>query len=291
MGKNQQAKDLRREMGRIIDLMAKYQVPLPVELIKSPHFEQLRMPFAEKVALFLAPMDRERNEASLREGTRMLHESLNQLLDQAPEKISFEDRPEPVHLACQVGCNHCCTLRVALKAPEVILLANALRKRLSPEEMAALKDRIEKFELDLSTKSLIERAYRSVLCPLNVDSLCIAYLHRPINCSSYHSFSLQSCLDDMADPAAGNVVPTDPYRRMLQAMHGQALECGLMALGLDHDDLELVPALRIALADPDAGAKYLRGEPAFAEANQPELREALDREFESHPMTQIPVQG
>lgn len=287
MGKQTKAKDQRREWSRIVELMAKYKVHLPVELIQSPHFEQLKMPFAEKVALFLAPLDRERSEAALREGTRAVHESLNQLLDQCPDTVSFPDESEPRTLACRTGCNHCCTLRVAIKGPEAILLAHYLRKRLVEFELSGLLERLHNFEAVTATLTIIERGYRSLMCPLNVDSLCTVYTHRPINCSAYHSFNLQSCIEDMADPIAGVVVPTDGNRRMLQAMHGQAFECALVALKLDADDLELAPALRIALLDQEAGAKYLRGEPVFAEANQPELREAMDREFEEKRLTRL----
>lgn len=284
---SKQQKDQRREAQRILDLMAKYRVPLPVELVQSPRYAELKMPFAEVAAMMIAPLDKERSTPALRDGARAVHEHFNHFLEQLPDEVRFEGYEKPLKLACTVGCNHCCTFRVTLKAPEVLLLANSIRKKFSPEEIDALLGRIAEFEKSTAGMSLLEQGYRSVMCPLNVDGLCQVYLHRPLNCSAYHSFSLQACIEDREDPSAAVSVPSDAYRRMLQTLHGQAMECALVALGLEADDLELVPALRIALGDPEAGEKYLRGEPVFAEANRPDLREAVNRDYEERQLTRL----
>jgi len=284
---SKQQKDQRREAQRILDLMAKYQVPLPVELVQSPRFAELRMPFAEIAAMMLAPLDKERSVPALRDGARAVHEHFNGFLDKLPTQVRFEGQDRPLELACKTGCNHCCTFRVTLKAPEALLIANYLRKKLSPEELDDLMARIGEFEKATEGLSLLEQGYRSIMCPLNVDALCRVYTHRPLNCSGYHSFSLQACIDDRENPAAAVPVPSDAYRRMVHALHGQAMECALVALGLEADDLEFVPALRIALTDPDAGEKYLRGEPVFADANRPDLREAVNKDYEDRQLTRL----
>lgn len=270
------AKPNPKHQGRIFALMAKYQVQVPVELANSPHFAALRLPFAEKVAAVLVPLDRERSEVALREGVRNLHEEFQRGFDACSTELRLGE--SKLRLACEAGCNHCCHYRVTLKAPEALLLAHYLRKRLPPEQLNALKLSLAEFDAEIAALDVLGRAYRSRLCPLNVDTLCTVYPNRPLNCAAYHSFNLQACLDDAVSPGTA-VVPSDPDRRLLQALHGQAMEAALLALGLHAADLEFIPALRIALDDPEAGAKYLDGQPVFAAADQPELREALDREI------------
>lgn len=284
---SKQQKDQRREAQRILDLMSKYQVPLPAELVQSPRAAELRMPFAEIAAMMIAPIDKERSAPALRDGARAVHEHFNTLLEKLPTHVRFEGEERPLELACTTGCNHCCTFRVTLKAPEALLIANYIRKKFTPEEVDALLTRIAEFEKASEGLSLLEQGYRSMMCPLNVDSLCKVYTHRPLNCSAYHSFRLQACIDDREDPSGAVPVPTDAYRRMLHTLHGQAMECALVALGLEADDLEFIPALRIALTDPEAGEKYLRGEPVFAEANRPDLREAVNKDYEERQLTRL----
>lgn len=270
------AKPNPKHQERTFALMTKYQVQVPIEIANSPHFAALRLPFAEKVAAMLGPLDRERSEVALREGVRNVHEEFRRNFDACPAERRFGETK--LKMACVAGCNHCCHYRVTIKAPEALLLAHYLRKRFTAEQIDALKVSLADFDAEVAGLDVIGRAYRSRLCPLNVDTLCSVYPNRPLNCAAFHSFSLQACIDEAASP--GSVaVPADPERRMLQALHGQAMEAALLALGLGAADLELIPALRIALDDPDAGAKYLAGQPVFAAADQPELREALDREL------------
>ncbi len=269
------AKPSAKQQERIFALMAKYQVGVPVELANSPHFAALRLPFAEKVAIVLAALDRERSEIALREAVRQLHEEFRRNADSCPTELRLSGTR--LKLACTTGCNHCCHYRVTVKAPEALLLAHYLRKRLSSVELEQLSVRLAEFDAEVAQLDVLGQGYRSFLCPLNVDTLCSVYPNRPLNCAACHSFSLDACLADASHP--GTAIPSDPDRRMLQALHGQALEAALLALGLASADLEFVPALRIALADPDATAKYLAGEPVFAPADRADLREALDVEF------------
>lgn len=273
----------RRALGELIQ---KYKVGLPDQLrFPPPEFEgsqrhqEIVLAFMERVAMMLAPMDKDRSEFSLREGTRNMVRSFEYLQNQLPQKLKNTTGGEPIPLACEMGCNHCCSLRVSVLAPEVLVLAHYLKKKLGATELEALLNRMDDFESRVSKLSPLEQAFRSVLCPLNVEGQCIGYANRPSTCTAYHSFDLSKCIERRENPRADSAVLQDPMRLTLRTLHKDATLAAMSALGLDATELEFVPALRVALSDSEAGTKYLKGERVFAAADAPEVRNASASRF------------
>lgn len=126
------------------------------------------------------------------------------------------------------------------------------------------------------------------MCPLNVDNFCIVYSVRPMSCAGYHSFEVQKCIEDTLHPEEELKIVQDPERIQLRALYSKALSAGLLALGLDDTELEIIPALRIALMDEEAGQKYMNGENVFAEADRKDIRQAQFQRLEG---TNIKVRG
>jgi len=248
---------------------------MPPQEMQHP---SLRFIFAEKAALFLTPLDQAKTEGALREGITRLQNSFVGMVDEL-NKIPSK------RVACKPGCNYCCTIRVTCSAGQVLVLAKYLKRTLSPEALEALLARIAEYEAETATLTPLQQVLRVTMCPLNVDGLCIGYPARPISCSGYHSFDVEKCREDYADPNAEVTVPQDPQRWAYRSMHIEALSAGMEALGLDSTELELIPALRIALLDDEAGTKYMNGEPVFAEADMPEVKEEQSRDLDRRGMS------
>ncbi|HLO99273.1 MAG TPA: hypothetical protein VK171_11810 [Fimbriimonas sp.] len=279
-------KETLKAQRALSELIKKYRVGLPDQLrYPPPEFEgtqrhqEIVIAFMERVAMLLAPMDKERSEFSLREGSRNMVRSFEHLQNQLPQKLKNTNGGDPIPLACEVGCNHCCSLRVSVLAPEVLVLAHYLKKKLGADDLQALIKRMDDFEAGVAGLSPLEQAFRSVLCPLNVEGQCIGYANRPFTCTSYHSFDLSKCIERRENPRAESAVLQDPMRLTLRTLHKDATMAAMSALGLDATELEFVPALRVALSDSEAGAKYLKGEPVFASADMPAVREASASRF------------
>jgi Fe-S-cluster containining protein len=159
--------------------------------------------------------------------------------------------------ACARGCSHCCHQRVEVTAPEVFLLARALRAQPDAGRDARIA------ETAASLEGLDGRAYhlRQVPCALlGADGACTVYASRPIACRRQHSTDASVCAAVHRDPALDVRIPT---ARSLQ-WNVSALVLGWLE-GSAHggrppNHYELHAALRIALHDDGAEAHFLAGE-------------------------------
>lgn len=276
-----QIQEHRRKWDRIIPLLNKYRIQPP-----APAPKHIQYFFGETVYNFIAPLDNARTAEALVEGTASVMHSLESALNQMPSTVNFANEPLPATLACKPGCNYCCHIRVTTSAPQVLFLADTLRKTLTPEAQRELFNRMREFEQATSVMQPLEKAIRILVCPLNLDGMCIGYSSRPISCVGYHSFDVQKCIEGTLPGDEEVYVPQDQTRREAQALHTVALITGMKALELQEAELELIPALRIALTDEEAGSKYLNGEPVFAEADEPAVR-AQANDFSNRGVTPL----
>jgi hypothetical protein len=278
MGKQQKEKEARRDWERRAALMDKHGIHPPEDYVQA-RADNLIFAFAIAAEQFIAPLDQARTEGALREGTGRLLRHFEQVQGAVNPTVRFANEPKPLTIQCKKGCNYCCHVRVSVYAPEALVLAKTLKRILSPDDMQALLTRIKAFEAETATLSAIDQIMRASLCPLNVDALCIGYISRPVGCIGYHSFNLQKCKEDFTDPTAFTRVPMDVQRWQIREIHARALRLGMEAFGFDTTEFEFVPALRIALLDDEAGAKYVNGEKVFAEADKPEVRLSQDEDI------------
>ncbi|HEY3818804.1 MAG TPA: YkgJ family cysteine cluster protein [Polyangiaceae bacterium] len=159
--------------------------------------------------------------------------------------------------ACSRGCSHCCHQRVEVTAPEVFLLARFLRIRPDAKRDARVA----------ATASAVEglggRAYlrRKAPCALlGEDGACTVYPARPMACRRHHSTDASVCEATLRDPASEVLVPVAPSLQWnVSALVLGWLE-GLAHAGRPPHHYELHAALRLALDDPGAEARFLAGE-------------------------------
>ncbi|HEY3666443.1 MAG TPA: YkgJ family cysteine cluster protein, partial [Polyangiaceae bacterium] len=93
---------------------------------------------------------------------------------------------------------------------------------------------------------------------------CLVYEARPLACRGYNSLDAESCrrsLDDDLEIVESNV----PLARDCAAV-ALGLLAGIADAGLPAELLELTAGLHIALSEPDALQRWLRGGPVFAAA-------------------------
>ncbi len=100
---------------------------------------------------------------------------------------------EATPLACRVGCNFCCSLRVNVLWPEVETIRQHIATRFSDEAKAQLASAVDEFLHEANQLSPEQRAVKPILCPLNRGGHCTIYEVRPMTCRNHHSLSVSQC--------------------------------------------------------------------------------------------------
>jgi len=176
--------------------------------------------------------------------------------------------PKPT--ACRAGCNYCCHLQVEISVPELLSLVSHITENFSQEEIESLKARVYEAERQTRGMNSYERLFARVLCPLLSDGQCSVYPARPLVCRGYNSYNWAICAQDLKYPRSWRLIPHDSAQKNIYSDVLEGLSTGLKEEGLSSELLELIAALRIALDQPDAGERWLAGEPVFQSAIAPE---------------------
>lgn len=161
---------------------------------------------------------------------------------------------------CKAGCTPCCHLRVTVTAPEILSIADDLRR---PPRGERLPQSV--WAAHEVTNSL-DDAGRAVLrhpCPLlDNTGRCSVYPARPVSCRLHTARNGQAC----AELAAGKPGDPQPLEIALRAQ-GDLVRAQLRALaatGFSATTYELNDGLARALQTPDATALWFAGTDVFA---------------------------
>ena len=194
----------------------------------------------------------------------------------ADVRPAVEARKQP-GFACAAGCAWCCHQQVAIAPAEAVAIARHVTRTFPPDALAALQARLA--ALDARTRGLgvPDRAKLKAPCAFLADGNCSVYAVRPLRCRGVYSRDAAHCQWAMENPdqvfgspdrhAKPGPYPVEPARIMDAALTGFAR--ALRDRGLAWEALELTAAVRIALDTPDAGERYLAGEPVFRGAELP----------------------
>lgn len=177
---------------------------------------------------------------------------LDKTIGKMPQASSFQ---------CAKGCNFCCYSAVSVSAPEVFRLVRLMAATPAIDKSAALARATAR---KASTMEAV-LAMRTP-CPLLVDGDCSVYAERPMGCRQFVSTSLAGCKAAF-DNGSGEL-PFVPAAANAGLILRSLLLGAAASLGLEAGTYELSSALAIALAEPDAEARWLAGENVFTAALQ-----------------------
>jgi Fe-S-cluster containining protein len=177
-----------------------------------------------------------------------LARQINHLLAQATQQL----QDTGAGIACQVGCNFCCHLRVRVLPHEAIALFRYLQSQMPPATAQRVREKLGDYA---ATQSLRRP------CAFLIDGECAAYEVRPSACAGYHSLSKERCEQSFKDPT----LPTSTVVLRSFQVVAAALEDGLSAelstQGLSDDRSELHAAVAALLAKPALIARWRAGRP------------------------------
>ena len=193
-------------------------------------------------------------------------------LAQTLVETSVSARPPTVQkIACTKGCAYCCHTFVAITPPEAFRLADAVR---GGRAAGMTADVVRSRGAALVGVRPADRIGRKLACPLLVDGACSVYRHRPLACRQATSLDLGACVDEFEGRNLEARIPiSGAYLNYASNAHVTLLGA-MRAAGLPTDALELAAALDVALAVPDAEARWLAGEDVFRDVQRPGAREA-----------------
>jgi Fe-S-cluster containining protein len=177
-----------------------------------------------------------------------LARQINHLLAQATQQL----QDTGAGIACQVGCNFCCHLRVRVLPHEAIALFRYLQSQMPPATAQRVREKLG----DYAATQTLRRP-----CAFLIDGECAAYEVRPSACAGYHSLSKERCEQSFKDPT----LPTSTVVLRSFQVVAAALEDGLSAelstQGLSDDRSELHAAVAALLAKPALIARWRAGRP------------------------------
>ena len=172
-------------------------------------------------------------------------------------------------VACRAGCPWCCHLTVTTTVPEVIQISEYLKAAAGERAAGGLHiDTIDEYAECVRGLTLQQRAIRRLRCPIQDPdtAYCSLWPIRPLLCRSWTSADLSKCRQAFYEPTRDIRAPVLRVQRDIAQAIGAGIVAGSKAAGLEGGAVYLVDALQIALAEPDAGSRWLAGEPVFEDA-------------------------
>jgi Fe-S-cluster containining protein len=204
-----------------------------------------------------------------------------QAFDSFEKNVAIQAEGAPA-IACQGECAACCTLRVVATAPEVFLMARFIAVNENSFLQRDMDIRARIAQTDAEAGGLSERARMSLRCdcPFIENGLCLAYRVRPLACRGHASFDKEACEKAALGEETVEAAVSTPHL-MVRSLVQNAMMSALRNAGLAFRPYELIGALNIALASPEALANWLAGEDplssaAIAEFNPGEAGSAFD---------------
>jgi Fe-S-cluster containining protein len=199
-------------------------------------------------------------------------QSLDDLVDEVyglagtlVERLRPPQKPARKLPVCRAGCDSCCRVHAVFVTPaEALRIASHLRATRSTSEIKRLRKRIETLCGRVAEMSVEDRARAAVPCPLLDEKTgnCTVHPVRPLLCRGYNSYDAAVCDRQCAKGDLSIVPPFDSVqaRAYKHVFAGLVLGAGPRRVS---GPLELIHAMRAALASADVEERWLSGEPVF----------------------------
>jgi Fe-S-cluster containining protein len=169
-----------------------------------------------------------------------------------------------IEVACARGCSYCCHLRVEIRPHEAFVLARYVQEKFDAARRERALARIAGNLQRIAPLTPEQHVRAGIPCALLEDGACSVYEARPAACRKYYSVSVGTCRDAFGNtsaPLTGELEDEDLRLAGNAVALGYAK--GLEDAGYDIELRELHYALRKALTEPKAEARYRRGKRPF----------------------------
>jgi Fe-S-cluster containining protein len=186
-------------------------------------------------------------------------------------EVSLKHNPSKHRIDCAKGCAFCCHVSVTASAPEIFLVAHAIREG-HKNDLEAVLARVRGADEKTRGLTSMERAKRKIPCAMLQDNMCTVYAARPGGCRGFTSTSKAAC--ERGFNGEFVQVNTPAVWTSLRSAHKQALWAALAAANLPVEFYEFHHGLRIALETPDAEMRWLNGEDIFAGVARERIEDA-----------------
>ena len=130
-------------------------------------------------------------------------------------------RATSVKPACGPGCAFCCHVHVDATLPEILTIADFVRKTFAAEAADALRVKLREWSQKVAGLSAMERYAARIPCALLVDDQCSIHPVRPLACRAFHSLAAAPCRE-----ALGGAADAERMTNPLSLRVGQAVERG-----------------------------------------------------------------
>ncbi len=170
--------------------------------------------------------------------------------------------PPPRPIACGPGCPYCCHIRLTASPPEILHIAEHLRRTWPAEKLDALRKKLANLDRLTHGKGEEARDAMRLPCPMLEDNSCGIHAVRPISCRAVASVDVAACRASY-DSRMQEPVPQVTLQLNAANGIGYGLIAGLTQAGYPLENLEFIAALRIALEEDDAAKRWLDGEGLF----------------------------
>jgi Fe-S-cluster containining protein len=172
--------------------------------------------------------------------------------------------PPPRPIACGPGCPFCCHVRLTVSPPELLLIADHLRRTWPAERLDALKTKLENIDRLTRGRDAEAREAMRLPCPMLVDNSCGIHQVRPTSCRAVASVDVAACRQSY------NSRMTDPVPQVTMQLNaangvGYGVIAGLIDAGYPVENIEFIAGLRIALETENAARRWLDGEGLFSD--------------------------
>lgn len=171
--------------------------------------------------------------------------------------------------ACAAGCSHCCHVHADASIPEILAITEHLARAWTEEARATLRERLARQAARVERLTDEERWASRIPCALlDAGGRCTIHPARPLRCRAFHSTAVAPCraaFEGDVDAAPLRIPRLDRAHEAVEEGYDRALT----AAGVSPAGYRLELALRIALDEPGAGARWLAGDDGFARARSP----------------------
>ena len=193
----------------------------------------------------------------------MTHAALDRV-EQTIKRVNEMVPPERP-IACGANCPYCCHIRLTASPPEILAVADHLRRSLDGDSLEKTKLRIANMDHLTHGKGEARREAMRLPCSMLVEGSCAIHPVRPISCRAVASVDVAAC---QRAYAARMAEPVPQVRLQATAADGvgYGLIAGLAESGYEVENVEFNAGLNIAMQDEDAAERWLAGESVFRAA-------------------------